>query len=417
MKKLPLFGILILFTLSFCLPPAKAKAQTVERVNSSFSLYCEESDIIQKATVEYNTRNFDASQRYTLEHSIYEISASPNQIINFSIPFISSAINAPLFQLQVDGKPVKGEILYGERFFYDYENIDIPSALNKTYPPDLDDSIMGTLYLFKPEKECFTVNTTTSEKQSLIYQTLGNISRSTDKNRFSLTIKDAFSLPEYVFFVTNGDFTELNITDATYEKETLSCKNFINRYYSEYKEFYEEYDNLPVEFFYAEMNEILINPSQYEFNEIFFYSFTRKNFNTYNFSVYTEKEHFSISCEKETEVLKNSLFSPAVYMVEQIRSKNYPIDYKFCLNEEYPYLLESSTTAKKEGSIYHINASDGNFYYIFSSSKSPKNLLSEPKEQFPTWLTVIFYIIEIFAVLALTVLITMIIQYRKNHKF
>ena len=292
MKKLPLFGMLILLTLSFCLPPAKAKAQIVERVNSSFSLYCEESDIIQKATVEYSTGNFDASQRYTLEHSIYEISASPNQIINFSIPFISSAINAPLFQLQVDGKPVKGEILYGERFFYDYENIDIPSALNKTYSQNLDDSIMGTIYLFKPEKECFTVNTTTSEKQSLIYQTSNSISKSTDKKRFSLTIKNAFSLPEYVFFVTNGDFTELNVTDATYEKETLSCKNFINRYYSEYKEFYEEYDNLPVEFFYAEMNEILVNPSRYEFNEIFFYSFTRKRFNTYNFNVCTEKELF-----------------------------------------------------------------------------------------------------------------------------
>ena len=382
MKKTLISGVVALIAFISCLFPCvriDAQAQSFMFHIPAFSLYSASADTIQRGEVSYDLGNFDPNTCKVTEKSVYHISATEGQTLEFSIPFVSSAINVPDFDVQVNGEAVNGTIRYGEKFVHYSDDFDLNAAFENIYSSELDASITGTLYIFTPQQDTFTLETQISPNQNVIYQTSNSHTGSESSETFSIIMNNALSLSEYAFFVTNGDFAEISVTGAEYVKETLSCKAFIDRYYAVYKDFYDECGNPPIEFFYSQMDRVLKGRLNYSFDEIFFDSLSAFRFNTYQFRISNPDSEFSIVYDMITDIQANHIFSPAVYLIEQVRMGNYLIEYSLSLSDQFPYLLESHGSLRQKGSGYQITVSEGDFYIVFSSSQNPIDLSAEPK--------------------------------------
>lgn len=95
--------LLFLIVLSTCttfLQIHTAQAQTFEQHIPTFGLYCKDETIIQSGTVKYDLSDAETiAQGKSSIQSSYQI-AAVNRTVEFVIPFISSAENAPLFLLK-----------------------------------------------------------------------------------------------------------------------------------------------------------------------------------------------------------------------------------------------------------------------------------------------------------------------------
>ena len=383
MKKTLISGVVALIAFISSLFPylrIDAQSQSFMFHIPTFSLYSASADTIQRGEVTYALDSFDPNTCKVTEKSVYHISATEGQTLELSIPFVSSAIDVPDFDVQVNGEAVNGTIRYGEKFVHYSDDFDLNVAFEKISSSELDASIIGTLYIFTPQQDTFTLETKISPNQNVIYQTSNSHTGSENSETFSLTMNNALSLSEYVFFVTNGDFAKISVIGAEYVKETLSCKAFIDRYYAAYKEFYDECGNPPIKFFYSQMDRVLKGQSNYSFDEIFFESFSGFRFNTFQFRICAPFSKFSVTYTLSAQIQVNHLFSPAVYLIEQVRTGNYPIKYHLSLNALYPYLLESHGMIQQKENDYTIAVSEGDFYIVFSSSRNPIDLLAEQKQ-------------------------------------
>ncbi len=264
-----------------------------------------------------------------------------------------------------------GTVNYGDRIFDLSDNFDHTKAINSIRSSKIDSSASGTLYIIKPTDSSFTVHLNYESDQALIYQSSRRLTSVNGIDGFTITMESSQS--EYAFYVTNGDFTEFSTIGAEYERESLSQKDFIDRYYLMFQEFYDKAGSPPIEFLYSLMN-IAAEQYYYDFDDFFFYSYTIRRMNTYNFSIVAESEDVTIAYDTVATVQANGQFSPVVFLVEQIRTTSCPIKYSFELSKEYPYLLESCTKAQKSENGYTMTVSEGYFYYVFCSVKRPKNL-------------------------------------------
>ena len=382
MKKTLISGVVALIAFISCLFPylrIDAQSQSFMFHIPTFSLYSASADTIQRGEVTYALDSFAPNTCKVTEKSVYHISATEGQTLEFSIPFVSSAIDVPDFDVQVNGEAVNGTIRYGEKFVHYSDDFDLNVAFEKISASELDASIIGTLYIFTPQQDTFTLETKISPNQNIIYQSSNSHTGSESSETFSIIMNNALSLVEYAFFVTNGDFAEISVTGAEYVKETLSCKAFIDRYYAVYKDFYDECGNPPIEFFYSQMDRVLKGRLNYSFDEIFFDSLSAFRFNTYQFRISNPDSEFSIVYDMITDIQANHIFSPAVYLIEQVRMGNYLIEYSLSLSDQFPYLLESHGSLRQKGSGYQITVSEGDFYIVFSSSQNPIDLSAELK--------------------------------------
>lgn len=348
-----------------------ANAQTFTVRTPNFSLYSDTPEVIKRGEVIYDTSRFSPIDGIVAEHSVYHVSATIGQTLNFSIPFLSSAIDLPPFDVDVNGKTINGIVNYGDTFFDFTNEFDYIEAICATRSSVLDNSASGTLYIIKPTESSFTVHLKYQNGQALIYESAGRQSSTSDANGITMTMESTQS--EYAFYVTNGDFTEFSTIGAEYVRESLSQKDFVDRYYLLFQEFYEDTGTPPIEFFYSLMNMV---SEQYtcKFDDFFYSSYALQRFNTYNFSIIAETEDVVITIDTVATVQPNSRFSPAAYLVEQIRTTSCPIEYSFELSREYPYLLESSSRTTRNNNNYTTTVSEGNFYYIFCSEKKPTDL-------------------------------------------
>ncbi len=125
-----------------------------------------------------------------------------------------------------------------------------------------------------------------------------------------------------------------------------------------------------------------------------------------------------IRADMLAEVQINDFYSPAIYMIEQRKTGNYPTDYRFCLSGEYPYLLESATTVEKEDTMYKTTVSSKKFYYVFCSSENPTDLTTEQKytEQHNKIMTIVLFSLICITILVFIVSITkLILSNTKKH--
>ena len=116
-----------------------------------------------------------------------------------------------------------------------------------------------------------------------------------------------------------------------------------------------------------------------------------------------------------TNIQANSIFSPAVYLIEQARTGSYLIEYSLSLSDQFPYLLESHGSVRQKRNGYLIAVSEGDFYIVFSSSQNPIDLSAEPKRSEKKFDKIDFIYFGIIFVLVVAYVISWIV-YMKQRK-
>lgn len=175
MKKTLISGVVALIAFISSLFPylrIDAQSQSFMFHIPTFSLYSASADTIQRGEVTYALDSFDPNTCKVTEKSVYHISATEGQTLELSIPFVSSAIDVPDFDVQVNGEAVNGTIRYGEKFVHYSDDFNLNVAFEKISSSELDASIIGTLYIFTPQQDTFTLETKISPNQNVIYQNL-----------------------------------------------------------------------------------------------------------------------------------------------------------------------------------------------------------------------------------------------------
>lgn len=167
-KTLPL--ITSFFLLASCgAPAAPEKTSFGLQPFPTYGLYSDAPELITRGRVEYDLSDFDGSNGGTIT-SEYFVLPAEDGVLSFSLPFASSVVNIPETAVYVNGEPVEGEFRYGGFPSFSDEQSDIKNAVAAAASQTLDDSAMGTLYMFRPESDVLTVGTQLGERQTLIYR-------------------------------------------------------------------------------------------------------------------------------------------------------------------------------------------------------------------------------------------------------
>lgn len=225
--------LLFLIVLSTCttfLQIHTAQAQTFEQHIPTFGLYCKDETIIQSGTVKYDLSDAETiAQGKSSIQSSYQI-AAVNRTVEFVIPFISSAENAPLFSIKANEQKIDCSIWYGNPFFSSDEDTDFESLIDDTYSTDIDKAIKGTLYTITPDNETISIELSFAEnkRSSFIYETSNQLSASSSASgTYTWTLKNAFIKPEYKFFILGENSNHSFSCSSEYQTETITCKDYI----------------------------------------------------------------------------------------------------------------------------------------------------------------------------------------------
>lgn len=116
---------------------AQAYSYNVDSPIPTFGLYCEEEGIIKNGTVKFDLTDLDKfSNKKALKEAEYIVSG--NQAVTFEIPFLSSYIEIPQFDVTVNGQSVDGQVWYsdnemrygGSNSYLNALSTDIPEKLS-----------------------------------------------------------------------------------------------------------------------------------------------------------------------------------------------------------------------------------------------------------------------------------------------
>ncbi len=380
-KPMSLCTLGLIFLIVICTPflhSQTAQAQTFEQRIPSFGLYCEDTAIIQTGTVKYDLSDAKtvAQGKATIQSS-YQV-AAVDRTVEFAIPFISSAKNAPPFSITANEQKIDGSIWYGNNFFTSNDDTDFKSLIADTYSSEIDETIEGTLYTITPNNETISIELSFSEgkQNSFIYETSNQLSASNTANAtYTWTFENAFINPEYKFFILGRNSDYSFSCSSEYQTETMTCKDFIDRQYKYLKEIYDEY-GITIDFLYSMFNRILQNKQSAVYDDIFFDPVNAQRFNVYKFSLHLDTATL-INYELPVTIQRNFAFTPTIYLLEQKNLANYPIRYSAELNDEIPYIIEASAKYNKDGLTYSAETAD-DYYFVFSSSQKPQS------DTFPT---------------------------------
>ncbi len=387
-----------------------AQAQTFEQHIPTFGLYCKDKDIIQTGTVKYDLSDAETvAQGKGVMQSNYQIAAT-NRTVEFAIPFISSAINAPSFSITANEKNINGSICYGNIFFMFNDDTDFETLIDDTYSADIDDNLNGTLYTITPDNETLSIELSFADgkRNSFIYETSNHLSSSTTATgTYTWTLKNALIKSEYKFFILGENTDHSFSCSSEYQTETISCKDFIDCQYEPLKELYDEY-GIAVDFFYSMVNRTLKNKQSIEVDDLFFNSINTQRFNVYKFTLPLDTAT-TVSYELPINIQQNFAFNPTIYLVEQKNLCNFPIRYTAELNNEIPYLIEASTKTEKNGTTYIAETAD-DYYFVFCASEKPQSPTVPNNSNNNLTLIICCSVIGVIAFIALIVLIGMAIH-------
>lgn len=353
-----------------------AQAQTFEQRIPNYGLYCSDADVIKSGTVKFDMTDSELLEQGAGKQKSEYCIAETNHEVEFTIPFISSARNVPTISVAVDGRTIEGSIWYGEGVFGTDNSFDIETV----YSPTIDESITGTLYTVIPDKDTITISLSFTDIKSYIYETSNHLSSSHSADgSHTWTLHNALSQPNYSFFIVGKATGHTFISSCEYQTETLTGKEFIDRQYEKFKEYYDECGGISVEFFYSIVNRALRNGTSIRYNELFFNSIDAYRLNAYKFKVLLDTDSI-VDYEIPISVQRNYAFEPMIYLVEHKQVANCPTTYIAELNDNIPYIIESSIKTQKSGLTYTVSTADG-FYFVFSSSEKPINKMSEDNEK------------------------------------
>ncbi len=405
-------SVITLLAIVFCGVPVSmsAQAQTFEQRIPNYGLYCSDADVIKSGTVKFDMTDSELLEQGTgVQKSEYHI-AETNHQVEFAIPFISSARSDSAISVEVNGRAVEGSIWYGEGVFGTDNSFDIETV----YSPTIDESITGTLYTVIPDKDTITISLSLTDRKSYIYETSNHLSSSQSADgSHTWTLQNPLSQPNYSFFIVGKATGHMFISSCEYQTETLTCKEFIDRQYEKFKEYYDDCGGISVEFFYSIVNRALRNGTSIRYNELFFNSIDAYRLNAYKFKVWLDTDSI-VDYEIPISVQRNYAFEPMIYLMEHKQVANCPITYIAELNDSIPYIIESSIKTQKSGLTYTASTAD-DFYFVFSSSEKPVNNLTANNDE-KTKRVVLIVCIAVGSVAVVAAVATIVIMFNKRKR-
>lgn len=347
-----------------------AQAETFEQSIPNYGLYCEDSETITSGKVKFDLTDTELlSQGKGVAQYEYQVAANDGEV-EFAIPFIARSRELPQISVTVNGQAVEGSVWYGDEAFLIENEFDI----EKTYSPVLDESITGTLYTVIPDNETITISLSYTESKSFIYETSNHLSSThSASGSHTWTLHNALSKPSYCFFVFGDPAANTFDSSCEYQTETITCKEFIERQYDLFEDYYDYYGEVPIEVFYSVVNKVLQNKLYMSYDKLFLDAVDSMRLNSYKFSIPIETDSV-IKYELPISVQRNYAFNPVIYLAEQKQVGNYATSYTIELSSDIPYIIESSIKTESEG-LSFTAATEDDFYFVFSSSKKPTNLM------------------------------------------
>lgn len=351
-------------------PYKSVQAQSFEQRVPTFGLFCNDPDVIKEGAVKFDMTNMESiMQGLAKIQATYKLN-NVNRIVKLSIPFISSALNVPNFDIKVKDKKIQGKICYGRKYFNAENLTELQDVIENINPPELDESIYGTLYTIMPDTDTATVNLSFAEgkTKAVLYDQSDSYTMNNTNNSLIWTFSNITIGAKYRFFI-EGDTSDYTFNcNCNFEVKRLNCKAIIDLLYEEYN------IGISIEYFYSMFNDILANKYSMAIDEMFFTSIAVNRFNTFEFSIKLESDTV-ITYELPITVQRNFAFEPTIYMVEHKNIKKYPINYIVLLNEYLPFIIESNTKLNPNNLVYSA-LSDNDFYFVCCQSEKPTNLLA-----------------------------------------
>lgn len=343
-----------------------AQAQTFEQSIPNYGLYCNDPETITSGKVKFDLTDTELlSQGKGIVQYEYQVAANDGEV-EFAIPFLARARELPQISVTVNGQAVEGSVWFGDEAFWMDNEFDIEN----TYSPVLDESITGTLYTVIPDNDTITISLSYTESKGFIYETSNHLSSThSASGSHTWTLRNALSKPSYCFFVFGDPTGNTFDSSCEYQSETITCKEFIERQYNLFEEYYDYNGGVPIELFYAVVNKVLLNKLYMSYDNLFFNSIDSIRLNTYKFSMPIKADSI-IRYELPVNVQRNYAFKPLIYLAEQKQVGNYATNYTIELSSDIPYIIESSVKTEKKGLSFTAETAE-DFYFVFSSAKNP----------------------------------------------
>lgn len=369
MKIRKVLAVVLLFaavlTNAFYVAPVYAR--TLDESIPSFGLYCNEPEALKSGEVTFVLTDAELLKSGVGRSKCRYVVGSADTETEFAVPFISSAMNVPAFNVTVNGQKVVGAVWYGGKALSSDSVFDVAD----TYPPCLDESVTGTLYTVIPDGDTVTVSLSFADKECFVYETSNNVSSSQSADgHYAWTIRNALSNPDYCFFVVGEASKHSFVSSCSYTTETVTCKEFVNGQYDKRSEYYGDV-GVSVELLYSLVNGALQSKSGVNCDRLFYDSVNDTRFNAYKFGVPSGAEAV-VSYETPISVHCDYGFAPSVYSVEQRALTPCPTKYVVELNGEIPYITEASAAVSQDGAVHRAEAADG-FCFAVSSLRRPQS--------------------------------------------
>lgn len=293
-----------------------------------YGLYCENERTILSEEVKFDLNE----ERVLLQYEL----AGLNEETSLCLPFISNCVDLVPPAVYVNEQQVNGEISYGKYIYSFYGKDEAKTAFDDVYSAAaLDENLTGTLYTVYPDESQFTVNILRHSGQSLVADHTNSYTSRQKNGKTEYTFDNA-TPNTILYFYFIGEYFEDNFScDCKFERETITCKQYVDKFYEEFEEYYKNCGNPPKEFFYSQMAALWDDKGKTTLSRLFFDSYEELKINTLNFTV-SGNENISIRISAPVRVGFNANYSPYVYGIKYFNVQNRPVKISVQLSESRP---------------------------------------------------------------------------------
>lgn len=381
--------VVIFFALPFLPINGTVRAQSfITPVIPSFGLITDENAIITSENVTIDIEGFEPNfnNNYATVESVYVVNKMQGTSAELYVPYLGKMTDTVNIDVSVNDEPSACEVRYGDNYFVINKTPNPNEILSGIILPDLSGVPDGTLYKFTPNGNTLTVNMLLAANQPLIYDCTNSLTSSTGQDYFNLALKNITAGQDYYFFLANGDFSEPPVSNAEYTKQTISCKDYIDGFFDYYRELFDKfYPTVPREFYYSEMQRALSGYLRCSTDDFFFSRLDTLRGNTLCFQLFdTLPDVITVKIKQRARVQINNQFDPFIFLTQYVPYGNHVVEYTLCLNETYPYVIESNVTLnKQQEKIYKCSnqTSSEAPYFIFSSSEHHTDRYAQADQQ------------------------------------
>lgn len=382
----------------------------------TYDLYCENSEIISSANISYDLSDNDLFlQGYAQVNFEYSVSAD-NQNIEFTIPFISSATDVPDFEVLANDKVIYGEVFYGSNFYNYFPKDKLRQAIKNTNSSTLKENAIGTLYTIYPNESQTTVTINLNEIAGMIYDNYYTSSSVNIERRMILQINNA-TKTEQAFFIIGEQSDKALTSSSKFTKEKMTCMQYLERNFEINKDYYDNYNNLSIDFFISQINRILKNKSICNYNDFFFNSINMSRLNLYKFTT-NVRENTKINYSMQAKLQLDNTYNPRIYYLHHTSIGKHPTKYIVKSNANAPFIINSSEPMQKYDNRYTVNLKNQDFYCELCASEHPIPIVyenSEPTSKKYTILIIIDIICGILLIISLINIAIYIIRTKRHH--